>query len=91
MSTHIKDILDEFIKKRKGKKESQDKVEETLNNILGGKLSKGVTIKGIYKNKIILNLNNSAVQYEVGLKKNELHMALREKFPGLKEIQLQIK
>ena len=91
MSTHIKDILNEFFKKGKDNKETQERIEETLTNILGGKFLEHITIKGIYKNKIILNLANSAVQYEVGLKKKELHEALKKKFPEIEEIQLTLK
>lgn len=90
MSTHIKDILNEFIKKGKANKETQSKIEEALNNILGGKFLEHITIKGIYKKKIIFCLSNSTVQYEVGLKKNELEKALKKEFPELEEIQLKI-
>ena len=91
MSVHIKDILNEFIKKRKKGSKTQGRIEEILRKVLGENLLGHITIQGVYKKKLVFNLSNSAVQYEVGLKKKELHIALKEKFPNLEEIQLKIK
>ena len=91
MSTHIKDILSEFIEKGREKGKTQGKIEEVLRTVLGENLLEHIVIKGIYKKKLVFSLNNSAAQYEVGLKKKELHIALKEKFPNLEEIQLRIK
>lgn len=91
MSVHIKEILTEFIKKKGKGNETQGRIEEVLRKVLGENLLGHISIQGIYKKKLVFNLRNSAVQYEVGLKKKELHTALKEKFPNLEEIQLRIK
>ena len=90
MATHIKKIIENFIKEKKTDIKEKEKIRQIVDSVLDKKLKKDISLKTIYKNKLIFSSSSSHFSYEFSLKKGELLEALRKEFPQIEDIKIKV-
>jgi hypothetical protein len=90
MATHIRKIIQNFLKTAKSDIQTKTRIQKLVNTCLDKKLKKHTYFKGIYKNKIILGSESSSASYVFNLKKQKLLKAIQKEFPQIEDIKVNI-
>ena len=90
MSTHIKQLIDEFLRKSRMKGDYKNQIEKTVDGFLGKETRKHIWVKKIIGGRLVFNSDSSSSIYNFSLKKEELLKELKKKHPEIKKIEIRI-
>ena len=90
MATHIKLLIEGFLKKKKEDCAEQEKIEEILNRFLDKETKKHINPKSISRGKLILHSDSSSFTYNFNLKKEKILKEIQKEFPEIKGIRVKI-
>jgi len=91
MATHIKFLVEGFLRKRKKENKKQARIEQIINEFLGGETKEYIHLKKIAKTEIILLSEQPSFSYDFNLKKKQLLEKIKKEFPDIEKIRLTIK
>ena len=91
MATHIKNLLRDFLKNKKGEDEYQQKISTVVAENLGVGLKKYIHIKNIRQGVIVFHSATSSATYEFMLGKKNVLEAVQKKFPEIKDFKITIR
>jgi len=90
MATHIKLLIEGFLKKKKEDCAEQDKIEDVLNQSLDKETKKHISLKNISKGVLILHSDSSSFTYNFNLKKEKILAQIQKEFPKIKGVKVKI-
>lgn len=90
MATHIKDLVDKFLAKKKQECKEGERIQQIVNRFLNSEAGEGICFKGIFKKEIIFKSTSSSLSYDFKLKKDKILAAIKEEFPRIKDIRVEI-
>lgn len=90
MATHIKSIIQNFLKNTRNNIQDKTKIEQVIDNNLDKKLKKHIYLKQIYKNTIIFGSESPSVSYVFNLKKQDLLKAIKKELPQIDDVKITI-
>lgn len=90
MATHIKNIIQQFLENKKAGAVDVSGIKEVVEEHLGGKLKKHISLENIDKKNLIFCSDSSSALYEFKLKKEKLLEAVKSKFPYIEGIKIKI-
>lgn len=90
MATHIKSIIQNFLKDTKGEAGDRARMQEIVGKNLDKKLKGHVCLARVYKNKLIFNSESSNFSYVFNLKKEGLLKEIQKEFPQIEDIRISI-
>ncbi len=90
MATHIKDLVDKFLAKKKEEHKEQERIQQIVNRFLDPEAQEGICFKGVFKKEIIFKSSSSSLSYDFGLKKDKILEGIKEEFPQIKGIKIEI-
>ena len=90
MATHIKGLIESFLKKKKEDYGDQEKIDEILTRALDKETKKHIRPKNVHKGQLILHSDSSSFTYTFNLKKEEILKELQKEFPKIKKIKVEI-
>ena len=88
MSTHIKDILSQFLKEKQTEQIQQADLQAVVKKVLGDDFREKEQNLTINKGVLTLRCSDPATRYIVGLKKEMIVKAVSERFPQIKKISI---
>ena len=88
MATHIKHVLGGFLKDKKKDLKKRDQIEKIIEEELGEKVKKHISLKRIYKNNLILHSDSSNYSFSFYLKKENMLKKIKKKFPEIEDIKI---
>ena len=91
MGTHIKILLNKFLERKKQDFKYQERMQQIINRFFKTETQDGIYLKGISKNELIFKADSSSLSYDFGLKKDKILKEIREEFPQIKEIKIEIR
>jgi len=91
MTTHIKTLLNKFLEKKKEDFKHQERVQQIINRFFKSETQEGIYLKGISGNELIFKADSSSLSYDFGLKKDKILREIKEEFPQIKEIKVEIR
>jgi hypothetical protein len=90
MATHIKSLIDDFLKKQAGQNKTRERLEYLLGLNLMRPLKKHTRLAGIYKNKLLLHTDCASYGYELKIRKQKLLKDVQREFPQIQDITITI-
>ena len=90
MATHIKSIIEEFLKEKKAEAKSTGKIERIVEENLGENLKKHVRLQRIYKKNLYFRSDSSSASYEFRLRREVLLKAVKKEFPDIEGVKIKI-
>lgn len=90
MATHIKKVVDEFLAKKKEEYKQQERIQQIVSRFLDSEAQEGIEIKGIFRKEIVFKSASSSHSYSFRLKKEKILAGVREEFPWIKDIRIEI-
>jgi hypothetical protein len=90
MATHIKNLIQEFLKDTKNRIDDKQRVLKIIDENLDRKLKKHVWLERIEKDKIIFNSESSNFSYVFNLKKDALLKEIQKELPQIKSLKIKI-
>lgn len=90
MATHIKDLVDKFLAKKKEELKEGEKIQQIVNRFLSSEAQEGICFKGIFKKEIVFKATSSSLSYDFRLKKDKILTGVKEEFPRVKDIRIEI-
>jgi hypothetical protein len=90
VATHIKNIINQFLREKKSEAKSADKIEKIIEENLGANLKKHIRLQKIYKKNLIFCSDSSSASYEFGLRKDILLKAVKKEFPDIEGAKIKI-
>ena len=90
MATHIKGLIEGFLKKKKEDCGDQEKINEILARVLDKETKKHISPKNVHKGQLLLRSDSSSFTYTFNLKKEEILKELQKEFPKIKKIKVEI-
>jgi hypothetical protein len=90
VTTHIKNIINQFLKEKKSEARHADKVVRIVEENLGAELIRHIKLQRIDKKNLIFSSDSSAATYEFGLRKENLLKAVRKEFPNIEGVKIRI-
>ncbi|MEI8349398.1 MAG: DciA family protein [Candidatus Omnitrophota bacterium] len=91
MATHIKHLLWNFLKNKKGEDAYQQKIAAIVAETLSSGLQKYVRIKNVRQGVLVFHSDASSATYELMLKKQDVLRAVQSKFPEIKDLKVTIR
>jgi len=88
MATHIKNLIKEFLNKKDGQRQKQEKIKTLIEKTLEGWGQNHIQFQGVHKNKLMFNSEAASMRYTLHLKKRELLAAVQKEFPHIKELEI---
>ena len=68
----------------------QEKIQQIVSRFLDSEVQKGICFKGISKKEIVFKSTSSSLSYDFRLKKNKILAGIKEEFPRIKDIRIEI-
>ncbi|MFH1519859.1 MAG: DciA family protein [Candidatus Omnitrophota bacterium] len=90
MSTHIKHLLDKFLDKKRAECIKQGKIQQIVNQFLNSETQGDVYLKGVVGNMLVFKADSSSLRYDFQLKKDKILNKIKEEFPQIQEIKVEI-
>jgi len=90
MATHIKDLVDKFLAKKKEEYKEQERIQQIVSRFLDSEAQEGICFKGIFKKEIVFKSTSSSLSYDFKLKKDKILTGIKEEFPRIKDIRIEI-
>ncbi|MDD5583890.1 MAG: DciA family protein [Candidatus Omnitrophica bacterium] len=90
MATHIKELLNKFLQEKRSECKETERLQRVIDENLDARLAKHVTLKKVYKNKLIFCTDTSNFVYEFNLKKSALLKAVQKEFPHIEDAKITI-
>ena len=90
MATHIKDLVDKFLAKKKEENKEQERIQQIVGRFLDSEAQKGICFKGIFKKDAVFKSASSSHSYNFRLKKDKILAGIKEEFPLIKDIKVEI-
>ena len=90
MATHIKNIINQFLREKKSEAKSAGKIEKIVEESLGENLKKHIRLQKIYKKNLYFRSASSSASYEFGLRKEALLKAVKKEFPEIEGAKIKI-
>lgn len=90
MATHIKNILNQFLKEKRAEAKSAGKIEKIIEENLGADLTRHIKLRRVYKKNLIFCSDSSSASYEFGLRKEALLKAVKRDFPDIEGAKIKI-
>ena len=88
MATHIKEIIETFLKKKAEQSTEQGRIMQIAQSVFPSAISSQLQVEKVEKEKIVFSCAVPAIRYEVNLKKKEFLTRVREQFPQIREIKI---
>tara|TARA_Y100000031_G_C8123861_1_gene339516 strand:+ start:411 stop:686 length:276 start_codon:yes stop_codon:yes gene_type:complete len=89
MATHIKAIIDTFLKKKGDQFKYQGKIEQVLDTLFSPEIKKHIKLKKISKGQLIFSSKSSNFTYLFDLEKEKLLEEVQRVYPGVKAIKVE--
>ncbi|NQT28288.1 MAG: hypothetical protein HQ570_01680 [Candidatus Omnitrophica bacterium] len=90
MATHIKQLVDKFLAKKKEEYKEQERIQQIVSRFLDFQDQEGVCFKGIFNKEIVLKSTASSFSYDFRLKKDKILIEIKKEFPQIKDIRIEI-
>ncbi len=90
MATHIKNIINQFLREKKAEAKSADKIEKIVEESLGINLKKHIKLQKVYRKNLVFCSDSSSASYEFGLRKEALLKAVKKEFPEIEGAKIKI-
>ena len=90
MAIHIKDLVDKFLAKKKEEFKDQEKIHQIISKFMNPAAREGIYFKGIFKKEVVFKSTSSSFRYDFGLKKDKILAGIKEVFPQIKNIRVEI-
>jgi len=90
MATHIKDLVGKFLAKKKEEHKEQERIQQIVSRFLDPEAQKGICFKGIFKKEAVFKSASSSHSYNFRLKKDKILAGIKEEFPRIKDIRIEI-
>jgi len=90
VATHIKNIIEQFLKDKKAEAKSTGKIEKIIEENLGENLKKHIRLQRIYKKNLIFSSDSSSASYEFKLRREILLKAVKKEFPDIEGAKIKI-
>lgn len=90
MATHIKDLVGKFLAKKKEEYKEGERIQQIVNRFLNSEVQEGICFKGVFKKEIVFKSLSSALSYNFRLKKDKILAGIKEEFPRIKDIRIEI-
>lgn len=90
MGTHIKDIVDQFLKKKEIQSDYYTRLEEIIGNVLDRQTKKHLYLKEAGPGSLTFHSDSSNFTYYFNLKKDTLIKEIQKSFPQIKEIKIKV-
>ncbi len=88
MTTHIKCLIEGFLKEKKREICYKKKIEKAICKFLSKKDEKHIKSKKIIKDQLVIYFDSSSFAYNFNLKKNNLLTEIKKEFPEIKGIKI---
>jgi hypothetical protein len=89
MATHIKTIIDGFLKKKSDQFKYQGKIEQVLDTLFSPEIKKHIKLKKISQGQLIFSSKSSNFTYIFDLEKEKLLEQVRKVYPGITEVKVE--
>ncbi len=90
MATHIRDLVGKFLAEKKEEYKEQERIQQIISKVLGSQAQEGIRFKGIFRKEIIFKATSSSLSYDFRLKKDKILTGIKEEFPQIKDIRIEI-
>ena len=90
MAIHIKELVDKFLAQKKEEHKEGERIQQIVNRVLNSETQEGIRFKGIFKNEIVFKSTSSSFSYDFRLKKDKILEGIKEEFPRIKDIRIEI-
>lgn len=90
MATHIKFLLEDFLKRKKSELDGFCKIERVVREALDDENKNHIFFKKILKDTLILGSDSSSFMYYFNLKKENVLKRVSKEFPEIKKIKIEI-
>jgi hypothetical protein len=90
MATHIKLLIEGFLKKKKEDCAEQEKIEAILTRLLDKETKKHISLKNISKGHLVLHSDSSSFTYNFNLKKAKILKEIQKEFPQIQGVKVKI-
>jgi len=90
MAIHIKDLIDEFLGRKKKEGQNQERIQQTINQFLSQEGQENIYLKGVLRGDVILGAKSSSCSYDFRLKKNKILAEVQKEFPQIKNIKVEL-
>jgi len=90
MATHIKDLVGKFLAEKKEEHKEQERIQQIVSRFLDPEAQKGICFKGIFKKEAVFKSTSSSYSYNFRLKKDKILAGIKEEFPRIKDIRIEI-
>jgi len=90
MATHIKDLVDKFLAQKKEEYKGQERIQQIVSRFLNPEAQKDLCFKGVFKKEIVFRSTSSSLSYDFRLKKDKILAGIKEEFPRIKDIRIEI-
>ncbi len=88
MATHIRQLLDDFLKQKEGHLTRQKKIERVIENFLTPAMKEQLSLKAIEGDRIMISSASSGAAYNFNLLKEEILQEIQKQFPQIKTISI---
>jgi len=90
MATHIKNIIEDFLRQKANQTSEVDKIHTIVDNIMEAQLKKHIRFNGVHDKKLVFSSNVSSARYNFNLKKNSVLRAVQKEFPHIEGITMRM-
>ncbi|MDD4955283.1 MAG: DciA family protein [Candidatus Omnitrophica bacterium] len=90
MATHIKSIINQFLKEKKKEAKNTVKIEKIIEENLGADLIRHIRLQRIHNKNLVFRSDSSGASYELGLRKEALLKAVKKDFPDIEGVKIKI-
>lgn len=88
MATHIKFLVEGFLKKRKKEGARQERIEDIVSCFLDDEAGKYIYLKKITGAEVVFYSGSSNFTYDLKLKREKLLKEIQKEFPEIKKIKI---
>jgi hypothetical protein len=90
MATHIKHLLNDFLREKKKIINDKQKIEDIIDRFLDKKTKNQIQVNRISQDRIICGFNSSTFAYVFSLHKEKILAEIQKKFPAIKTIKIEM-
>jgi hypothetical protein len=90
MATHIKDIIEDFLKQKAAQTTETEKINRIIGGIMETQLKKHIRFNGVKDKKLVFSSNVSSARYDFNLKKDTVLRAVQKEFPHIEGITMKM-
>lgn len=89
MTTHIKTIIEEFLKEKQKNIPQQQQIKTVIAKVLPQELKTSVFLKKLTQETVVFGSNSSSASYNFNLLKENLKKEIQKTFPEIKKVTIE--